>query len=132
MKRKWIGAGLGSLIPLTLSAVALQTPEAEGEVWGIVTDPISGEPVPNILVVVPEEKIGDRTGQDGRFTLSPLPLERTIIRFEHPCFHSVTVEVGLDPEFPLRRLTIGMPYDFETEARSGCDWRMKGQSAGNP
>ena len=31
MKRKWIGAGLGSLIPLTLSAVALQTPEAEGE-----------------------------------------------------------------------------------------------------
>jgi len=132
MKRKWICVGLGLLIPLTVSAVALQAPETEGEIWGIVTDPMSGEPVPNIQVVVPETKIGTTSGENGRFRLSDLPLERTTIRFDHPCFHSVIVEVGLEPEFPQRRIAIGMPYDFETETRSGCDWRMKNQWAGNP
>ncbi len=125
MKKVWFLLCVGFLVPFALSAFAPPSPPGTGEIWGYATDPGTGEPVAEILVVIPGRAVGAKTGEEGLFHLADLPLEATRLRLEHPCFHPVTVEVGLDQTFPRRRVVVGMPYDFETEPWSGCDWRLK-------
>jgi len=132
MKTKWLLLGGILFLPLITSGSAAQVPVVEGEIWGRVINPETGEPVEGILVVVTEEKIAARSGEDGAFVLGPLPLGRKKVIFEHPCFYPLSVEVRLDSAAPRRRVSVGIPYDYETEARTGCDWRIGKPRIGDP
>lgn len=130
MKMRWLLLGGVLILPLILDASASQVPAETGEVWGKVINPETGEPVEGILVVVAEEKVAATSGEDGNFVLGPLPLGRTEILFQHPCFYPLSVEVRLSPQAPRRRVSVGVPYDYETEVRTGCDWRLGKVPAG--
>ncbi len=126
---KWMVLISVLLLPLMLAASAQEAPLAEGEIWGRVIDPETGKPLTGITVSVDDHNVGAISGAEGDFSLGQLPLQPMTVVFAHPCFHPVSVEVELASDLPRRRVSVGIPYDYETEARTGCDWRMKEDSS---
>ena len=131
MFKKLIGTGAAFLLPLLLAASLSQSPQEVGVVFGQVTDPETGDPLSHIRVSIPEEGLGAITSSQGRFVLRGIPFGQTTMLLEHHCFHSVAVKVELSSGVKERRVNMGMPYDYETEAQTGCDRRIGGNEAGN-
>jgi len=125
---KWMFLSSVLLLPLMLAASAQEAPMSEGEIWGRVIDPETGNPLTGITVSVDDHDVGAISGVEGEFSLGQLPLRPITVVFAHPCFHPVSVEVELAPDLARRRVSVGVPYDYETEARTGCDWRMEEKS----
>ena len=131
MSKSWNILGFALLLSLTMAAGVSDTPSRTGEIWGKITDAKSGEVLNGIQVVLPEARIGGLTNQEGLFFLRNIPLGATTLRLEHPCFHSVTVEVEMRADIPQRQVSVGMPYDLETEAQTGCDRRIRNEMEGD-
>jgi hypothetical protein len=125
MLRNLILSGAAALLAFVLPAPTQDPAANTGTVLGQVTDPGSGEPLPHIQVSYPEGKSGGQTNEDGLFLLREIPFGTATVLFEHPCFHPVSVTVELSSRLPERRVDVGMPYDIETEAETGCDRRIR-------
>jgi len=95
-------------------------------VFGVVTDPETGEPFSHIQVSVPEERLGALTNEDGQFVLRGIGVGQTTLLFEHRCFHSVAVKLVLSSDLRQRRVDIGMPYNVETAPELGCSRQYHG------
>ena len=95
-----------------------------GTIYGLVTDARDGEGLHSIQVFIAGAKIGALTSRDGAFLIRDVPLGEATVRFQHPCFHSVEVEVHFTADVIRRRVDVGMPYDIEMEYAKGCDRRI--------
>ncbi len=91
---------------------------------GIVTDPASGRPIPDVVATVPGVGRTAQTGGDGRFTLPDLPPGRHEVAFSHLGYRprSETVEVQAD-HATLLQVTLAVdaialdPIEVEVEQR---------------
>ena len=125
MFKRVLVTGLALCLPLTLASVLPQTQAEVGTLRGQVTDAETGYILRGVQVVVHKASLGGLTNGSGRFLLRQIPLGRSTLVLEHPCFHSVAVEIDLSVRISERILNIGMPFDLETGNRTGCDMRMR-------
>lgn len=81
---------------------------------GRVTDASTGEPVEGVQVVLRDERSFAQTNGEGVFLLrsegGAAPRELSL---RHPCYHTVRVEVGGNPQVSTQRIEIGVPFDYE-------------------
>jgi len=106
-------------------AIYPQTGPDHGSIFGRVIDARNGEGLYSIQAFIVEGEIGTLSNRDGLFLLQGVPLGEATIRFQHHCFHSVTVKVQLTSEIRERRIDVGMPYDVEQGSEKGCDRRIR-------
>ena len=125
MFKRVLVTGLALCLPLTLASVLPQAQIEVGTLRGQVTNAKTGEILRGVQVVVDKARLGGLTNGSGRFYLRQVPLGRSTLVLEHPCFHSVAVEIDLTEGISERILNIGMPFDLETGNRTGCDRRVR-------
>jgi len=113
------------LFSLGPSAIELQTAPDRGSIHGRVTDARNGEELSSIQAFIIDGKIGTLTNREGLFLIQGVPLGEATVRFQHHCFHPVTVKVQLTSGMSQRRIDVGMPYDIEMEYEKGCDRRIR-------
>lgn len=76
-------------------------PEDAGVIVGRIVDTASGEAVAEAQIVVPAQGVGTVSDDHGYFGLQGVqggPGPVVAVAIAHPCFHTLRVEVTLDPQ----------------------------------
>ena len=112
---------------LVIGIVALATPPladaTQGNtrraraVSGRVLQVGADTPIPSVQVLVRGERIGSRTGAQGRFTLADVPEGPVELVLRHPCYFPVQVTLPASGDVSI---AIGLPYDQASTRRAGC------------
>lgn len=87
-------------------------PEDAGVIVGRVVDTASGQAVAQARIVVPAQALGSVSDDEGYFVLrgvQGVPGAAMEVAAAHPCFHTLRVEVTLDPRETA--LELGLPYN---------------------
>lgn len=83
-------------------------PQLHVALHGRIVNTVTGRPVENAHLRVPDSDRGARTSGEGRFTILGVeddPPIRVVV--EHPCFHTVEVQLETSYDSPLE---IGLPF----------------------
>ena len=115
---KWILSLVGVLGCLILapSVGGSARPQLPVAIHGEILNAATGQPVEHASVYVAAASLGARSGSLGRFLIRGVHDEPPIqVTIEHPCFHSVRVELETSYYAPLR---VGLPFR-EPEGQAG-------------
>jgi len=81
------------LLLASVSVVSGQT----GSVSGLVTDSLTGLPVVNLTVFIPNTTMGTTTDKDGKYHLDKINPGDYILMFRHLAYPSVTKSITIEP-----------------------------------
>jgi hypothetical protein len=81
------------LLPVSVFTAIAQT----GSVSGVVTDSLTGQPVVNLTVFIPNTTMGTTTDQQGNYHLNKVNPGDYILMFRHLSYPSVSRPIAIEP-----------------------------------
>lgn len=86
-------------------------------VIGRVTDAGTRAGLAEVLIVVPDQRLGTKSADSGSFTLTDVPTGVVSVELRHPCFFTTQVVI---PATGNIELELGLPFDRSSLQRPGC------------